>query len=1341
MQAVARRFTRWKLLAALLWALLLCGGAAGFGLYGIDHEIDLFAEQVEPSALAAGQADTLNALLFTRHKVLDDAYLTAADPARVERAASELAANDRQILDSLAVLRANPALDLTEQQALDDLQTSLDSQQSASTSTLDLLPVSSQLADLSAQLNGRSAQAAAAAGATGRSILALALVATVAALGLGLAVGLIAIGLDMAERKRTDEALRTGVARLRMESERMLALHRASTVLAGQTGDPTAVFDEVLRSAVSLIGATSRSLHRWFPQEGVLRTVGSRDVSERHDAPDVRPGEGLAGQAFTRCEPVLVNDYASWEHARDWARTGNMRAGLAVPLMRAGKCLGVLMLRVYGDDPTRFTDDDARIAALFANQAAEALFAADAFEEQRWAALHDALSGLPNRVVLQDRLQTVLEASETGESRPTALMVMDLDRFKEINDTLGYQCGDLVLQQIGPRLQSALRETDTLARLGGDEFALLLPSTTADQAQALAERLLRAFEAPFEVQSANVQVGLSIGMAVYPDHGAHAETLLRCADTAMHLAKADRSGWAMCAPERDHYTPDRLALVADLRQAINHDELVLHYQPQVDIRTGGFVAVEALIRWPHPDRGLLAPETFIPLAEQTQLIRPLTHWAIGAALRQSVAWQAAGMAVPVAVNLSAHDVKDPCLPQILAELLSANRAAPELLRLEITESSLLTDPERARGILAALRALGVCIAIDDFGTGYSSLSYLQQLPIDELKIDKSFVRRMATDAGARSIVRAVIDLADDLGLGVIAEGVEDQSTWEVLAALGCNMAQGYYFSPPLPAEDLAGWLASLPHRALDEAQRRQAEAALGARVRERGARLTAEDEFIARKRAERALQESEERLRLAVEAADVATWDWDLLVETNTGPLLAEVHPDDRARVEAAVANAVAGTGELRLEYRLIRPDGICRWIARKGRVFLDPAGRPVRMLGTDVDITERKESEQQRHALAKTEKLRALGQMASGVAHDLNQSLLLIAGNGDLARKALDQPEADLGFAREALDTMTQAALEGGETVTRLLTFGRTQPDGNAEQVDVETLLHEVAKLTAPRWRDAAQVEGRPISLQVDEGSHMAVVGSTAGLRQALTNLVFNAVDALPQGGTIRMGARRVHDDIVIEVADSGAGMSPEVQARIFEPFFTTKGTRGTGLGLAQVFGIVERHRGRIEVDSTPQLGTTIRLCLPSIAAPAASAPVFAISPAVQKPLRILAVDDEALIGKMVARLVRSSGHSVVTATSGEEALERLHVEAFDVVLSDVGMGAGMNGWELAAHVRRQWPELGFMLATGWGAQIDPIEARVKGVDAVLAKPYRPDELLDALQRICARARPDLAA
>jgi signal transduction histidine kinase/ActR/RegA family two-component response regulator len=441
--------------------------------------------------------------------------------------------------------------------------------------------------------------------------------------------------------------------------------------------------------------------------------------------------------------------------------------------------------------------------------------------------------------------------------------------------------------------------------------------------------------------------------------------------------------------------------------------------------------------------------------------------------------------------------------------------------------------------------------------------------------------------------------------------------------------------------------------------------------------------------------------------------------------------------VNAAVSEAIQSTGELRVELRLVQPGGEMRWVARKGRLIRDVAGRPVRLLGTDVDITDRKDAERQRERLGQAEKLRALGQMASGIAHDLNQSLLLIAGNGDLARRALSDEEADLEFARDALETMTRAAISGGETVKRLLTFGRSDPGAQAERVAIDALLHEIAQLTGPRWRDAAQVEGRPITMQVEAEPGIALDGWPAALREALTNLVFNAVDALPTGGSIYLSARSVDGVVSIEIIDSGTGMDTETQARVFEPFFTTKGARGSGLGLSQVFGIVERHRGRIEVDSRLGRGTTVRLLMP----PAVNADLHAASSASVSPrvvarrLRILTVDDEPLIGKMMMRTLRSETHGVETATSGEEALERLRAGEFDVVISDVGLGAGINGWELAEQIRREWPHLQVVLATGWGAQIDQAEARAKGVAAVLAKPFRPEDLLEVLAQLAPAA------
>jgi signal transduction histidine kinase/ActR/RegA family two-component response regulator len=564
------------------------------------------------------------------------------------------------------------------------------------------------------------------------------------------------------------------------------------------------------------------------------------------------------------------------------------------------------------------------------------------------------------------------------------------------------------------------------------------------------------------------------------------------------------------------------------------------------------------------------------------------------------------------------------------------------------------------------------------------------------------------------------------------------------------VAQGYYFAPPLEAADVAGWAAGLLNWRREE-DRARLDVALTERAVVRGARLAAEEEFLARKRNESVVRDSQERLKLALDAGRLATWDWDMVASTcvwagaadallgeepgtlnrSPGKFLERVHVDDRALVEAAVAEAIQQGHDLHVEHRLVRADGVVRWFACNGRIFRDPAGRAVRVLGTEMDITERKEAEQQRHMLAQAEKLRALGQMASGVAHDLNQSLALIAGYGDIAQRALAHSSIDTEALNEALPIITQAAMNGGQTVRQLLTFARTQPDDASERVDLGSLVREVAQLTAPHWRDAPQAAGRPIALHVETEGETTIEGWPISVSEALTNLIFNAVDALPDGGTIRLAARRVGADVVIEVADSGQGMSAEVQERIFEPFFTTKGERGTGLGLAQVFGVVEQHRGTVAVDSTPGIGTTFRVTLPAVSTPSNAQCAVHVSSGAVRHLRVLAVDDEPSVGSMVRRILRPQGHSVVTATSGEEALERLAGDAFDVMISDVGMGPGMNGWELVERVRQSWPTMHVVLATGWGAAIDSSEARARGVDAVIAKPYRPADLEALLARL----------
>jgi PAS domain S-box-containing protein len=362
--------------------------------------------------------------------------------------------------------------------------------------------------------------------------------------------------------------------------------------------------------------------------------------------------------------------------------------------------------------------------------------------------------------------------------------------------------------------------------------------------------------------------------------------------------------------------------------------------------------------------------------------------------------------------------------------------------------------------------------------------------------------------------------------------------------------------------------------------------------------------------------------------------------------------------------------------------------------------------------------------------KLRSLGQLASGVAHDLNQYLGLVVGYGDLAVEAMGDEQRDLDGARDSVTTMIKAAVDGAEAVRRLLLFARPSADGPASRVNLDDELREVAKLTAPRWRDAAQQQGRRISVDLDAEGDVAIDGWASDLREAFANLVLNAVDALPQGGIIRLRVRPAGEQVVAEITDNGIGMSAETRERLFEPFFSTKGEGGTGLGLAIVFGIVERHGGSIDVDSTPGRGTTFRLTFPAAARsePSRSTP---LSADVNRELRILVVDDEPSLVTMLARLLGSDGHQVTVATSGEEALAILASTPTDVVISDLSMGAGMNGWELAEAVRALPGRPHFILTTGWGAEIEPDDAAARGVMAVVSKPYRLPDLRRILNTV----------
>lgn len=423
-------------------------------------------------------------------------------------------------------------------------------------------------------------------------------------------------------------------------------------------------------------------------------------------------------------------------------------------------------------------------------------------------ATHDQLTGLPNRFLYSDRLaQAIIMAA--SEKSNVAVIIMDIDRFKEINEAMGPYQGDRLLKQVATRLQNTFHDPETVARLGGDEFAAIIPRLAQlKETSQVIRKIEKALEAPFMLEGLKIDVRASMGVSFYPQHGTDADTLLQRADVAMYAAKRNRAGFLVYSPRYDEYSPQRLTLMGELRHAIENEGLVLHFQPKVDLKSGRIAETEALVRWAHPKHGLMLPDEFIPLAERTGLIKPLTLWVLNKALKQCGVWEREGLQLGVAVNLSAQALFDLELPDIVTGALAAHDVSPKRLILEITESMLMVDKERALQILERLSGMGVRIAIDDFGTGYSSLSYLSKMPVDEIKIDKSFVLDMHENKSNAVIVHATIELGHNLGLSVIGEGVESAESMARLHALGCDAAQGYYMTKPLDAGDLSAWFES-----------------------------------------------------------------------------------------------------------------------------------------------------------------------------------------------------------------------------------------------------------------------------------------------------------------------------------------------------------------------------------------------------------------------------------------------------------------------------------------------------------------------------------------------------
>jgi diguanylate cyclase (GGDEF)-like protein len=443
-------------------------------------------------------------------------------------------------------------------------------------------------------------------------------------------------------------------------------------------------------------------------------------------------------------------------------------------------------------------------------------------ERAKHLTLHDELTGLPNRALLIDRLQQAIYGAERAK-KCVAVMLVNLDRFQEINNTLGYKNGDALLQHVGERLCRRLRRGDTVARveecrelemvakLGGDEFALVLPMfSNTEQVVGVAQRVLAEFDKPFEVGGLVLDISARMSIVAYPEHGENPEILLQHADVAMYAAKQRRENYVVYAPDQDHFSATRLTLMSELRAAISEDTLELYYQPKIDLDRGTVSGFEALVRWMHKERGFIPPDDFIPMAEETGVITELSQWVLRHAAQQCSEFMRDGYPLCVSINLSANDLLYQGFKDEVASVLKQFKLAPELIMLEVTESAMMRDPEQVLRVISEISSMGVNFSIDDFGTGYSSLAYLKKLPVAEIKIDKSFVRDMEQDGDDATIVHSTIDLAHNLGLKVVAEGVENGAIMELLKRLECDIGQGYHMARPMPVSQVYAWLQESP---------------------------------------------------------------------------------------------------------------------------------------------------------------------------------------------------------------------------------------------------------------------------------------------------------------------------------------------------------------------------------------------------------------------------------------------------------------------------------------------------------------------------------------------------
>ncbi|MFD2372150.1 EAL domain-containing protein [Brevibacillus sp. GCM10020057] len=782
---------------------------------------------------------------------------------------------------------------------------------------------------------------------------------------------------------------------------------------------------------------------------------------------------------------------------------------------------------------------------------------------------YDTLTGLPNQRYFADRLNLIVTRGDQEHEDTLTVMVIGLNRFQEIIDFIGREKGDRLLIAVSRCLSFNLHEDDTICRYEGDKFAVLLRNVNRVKAERIAERILEAFTNPIILDQQEIVITPSIGIAFYPTDGRDGENLLANADTAMREAKA-----IICPYLFYHECMNTNSIVPmewELRKAFERNELMVYYQPQVDIRSGRISGIESLIRWKHPEWGFVLPELFIPLAEETGLIVPIGEWVLKTACAQNKAWQDAGFdPVVMSVNLSQRQITHGNLVETVKRALEETGLSPQYLCLEITES-MTKDVNRTLETLGELKELGVKISMDDFGKGYSSLFYLKQLPIDTLKIDKSFIRYCTTDESDAMIVKMIISMAHQLNLSVIAEGVTSRNQLVFLQQHLCNEAQGFIFSKPLPADELERKFAEIQCVVKQYGINTEITERLWMEEHQRAARQEFED--TVRKQQGMMFKFKKVNGRFVYTLCDgTLLYKLGFVPEQVVGKDVCNVLPEGlAAKTNQLFSRAWEGEVDVSFEGRF---DNIYYFTSLRPIVR---GGKVVEVIGSSVDITARKQVEEE---LRKSAALAAIGELAAGIAHEIRNPLTSIKGFFQLMKSGQ--------FKQEYSDIILSEFKNIETKLDELLLLAKPQA-AKSEPTDLRALLQEVL-IHLEREATLSNIE---IKCEPSHESLM-ISGVRHQLKQLFVNLFHNAMEAMPGGGEILVRLERVDPDWVkVTIIDHGCGISKERLKRIGEPFFSTK-EKGAGIGLTISHKIVKEHRGTIVFQSELNKGTTVEVSFP---------------------------------------------------------------------------------------------------------------------------------------------------